>query len=147
MKPLLHLAAHSAWNRRATLSLVVLSIALASLLLLSLERMREDIRASFSQSVSGTDLVMGARTGSVQLMLYAVFRIGAATNNVRMASIRGANREGQRPQANLMQAVPCRICLTLRRGLEAVHIVHSEILPTSCSSYVELFPRAPVRHR
>ena len=87
MKPLLHLAAHSAWNRRATLSLVVLSIALASLLLLSLERMREDIRASFSQSVSGTDLVMGARTGSVQLMLYAVFRIGAATNNVRMASV------------------------------------------------------------
>ncbi len=87
MKPLLHLAAHSAWNRRATLSLVVLSIALATLLLLSLERMREDIRASFSQSVSGTDLVMGARTGSVQLMLYAVFRIGAATNNVRMTSI------------------------------------------------------------
>jgi putative ABC transport system permease protein len=87
MKPLLHLAAHSAWNRRATLSLVVLSIALSTWLLLSLERMREDIRASFSQSVSGTDLVMGARTGSVQLMLYAVFRIGAATNNVRMTSI------------------------------------------------------------
>jgi putative ABC transport system permease protein len=87
MKPLLHLAARSAWNRRATLSLVVLSIALSTLLLLSLERMREDVRASFSQSVSGTDLVLGARTGSVQLMLYAVFRIGAATNNVRMSSL------------------------------------------------------------
>lgn len=88
MKALLHLAAHSAWHRRATLALVVLSIALATLLLLSLERMRADVRESFSQSVSGTDLVVGARTGSVQLMLYAVFRIGGATNNIRMSSLR-----------------------------------------------------------
>jgi putative ABC transport system permease protein len=87
VKALLHLAWHSAWNRRTTLSLVVLSMALSTLLLLSLERMRSDVRASFAQSVSGTDLVMGARTGSVQLMLYAVFRIGAATNNMRMTSI------------------------------------------------------------
>ena len=88
MKALLHLAAHSAWNRRATLALVVLSIALATLLLLSLERMRTDVRESFSQAVSGTDLVVGARTGSVQLMLYAVFRIGGATNNIRMSSVK-----------------------------------------------------------
>ncbi len=88
MSALLHLAAHSAWNRRTTLALVVLSMALSTLLLLSLERMRSDVRSSFSQSVSGTDLVMGARTGSVQLMLYAVFRIGAATNNIRMDSVR-----------------------------------------------------------
>jgi putative ABC transport system permease protein len=88
VRALLHLAAHSAWNRRATLSLVVLSVALATLLLLSLERMRSSVRSSFSQSVSGTDLVLGARTGSVQLMLYAVFHIGAATNNIRIDSVR-----------------------------------------------------------
>jgi putative ABC transport system permease protein len=88
MKPLLHLAAHSAWNRRSTLALVMASIALATLLLLSLERMRADVRASFSQSVSGTDLVVGARTGAVQLMLYAVFRVGGASNNIRMSSVR-----------------------------------------------------------
>ena len=88
MKSLLGLAAKSAWHRRGTLALVVLSIALASLLLLTLERMRGDIRASFSQAVSGTDLVVGARTGPVQLMLYAVFHIGGATNNVRMESLR-----------------------------------------------------------
>lgn len=87
MTPLLNLAARSAWNRRGTLALVVLSIALATLLLLTLERMRTDIRASFSQAVSGTDLVVGARTGPVQLMLYAVFRVGGATNSVKMASI------------------------------------------------------------
>ena len=88
MKPLLGLAARSAWNRRATLALVVLSIALSTLLLLSFERMRNDIRESFSQSVSGTDLIVGARTGAVQLMLYAVFHVGGATNNIGMASLR-----------------------------------------------------------
>ncbi len=83
---LLHLAAHSAWHRRGTLVLVMLSIALAAFLLLTLERLRQDLRAGFSQAVSGTDLVVGARTGPVQLMLYAVFRIGGATNNVSAAS-------------------------------------------------------------
>jgi putative ABC transport system permease protein len=39
---------------------------------------------NFSQAVSGTDLIVGARTGPVQLMLYAVFRIGGATNNITM---------------------------------------------------------------
>ncbi len=88
MKALLHIAARSAWNRRGTLALVVFSIALATALLLTLERLRTDIRSSFSLAVSGTDLVVGARTGPVQLMLYAVFRVGGATNNIRMDSLR-----------------------------------------------------------
>ena len=86
MKALLTLAAQSAWNRRGTLALVMLSIALATGLLLTLERLRTDIRSSFLQAVSGTDLVVGARTGSVQLMLHAVFRVGSATNQVKRLS-------------------------------------------------------------
>jgi putative ABC transport system permease protein len=88
MKALLHIAARSAWNRRGTLSLVVLSIALATALLLGLQRLRSDIRSSFSMAVSGTDLVVGARTGPVQLMLFSVFHVGGATNNIQMASVR-----------------------------------------------------------
>ena len=87
MRALLHVALQSALNRRGTLVLVMLSIALATALLLSLERLRTDIRSSFGQSVSGTDLVVGARTSSVQLMLYAVFRVGGASNNIRMDSL------------------------------------------------------------
>jgi putative ABC transport system permease protein len=92
MKGLVGLAARSAWNRRATLSLVVASIALATLLLLSVDRVRHDVRESFSQSISGTDLVVGARTGAVQLMLYAVFHIGGATHNIRMGSVQAVAR-------------------------------------------------------
>ena len=88
MKALLHIAMRSALNRRGTLALVMLSIALATALLLGLERLRTDIRSSFALAVSGTDLVVGARTSPVQLMLYAVFHVGGATNNIRMDSVR-----------------------------------------------------------
>jgi putative ABC transport system permease protein len=86
MKPLFSLAARSAWNRRFVLSLVVVSIALSSFLLMGIERIRQDVRENFSSAVSGTDLIVGARTGPVQLLLYSVFRIGNATNNIRWTS-------------------------------------------------------------
>ncbi|MEK8031319.1 ABC transporter permease [Ideonella sp. DXS29W] len=88
MKAMLFLAARSAWARRGTLSLVVLSVALSTLLLLGVERLRGDVRQSFSQSVSGTDLIVGARTGPIQLLLYTVFRVGGATHNIRMDSLK-----------------------------------------------------------
>jgi putative ABC transport system permease protein len=87
MRALIRLAAQSAWNRRFVLSLVVLSIALSTLLLLGIARLRDDVRKNFAQSVSGTDLIVGARTGSVQLLLYSVFRIGGATNNIQWSSV------------------------------------------------------------
>jgi putative ABC transport system permease protein len=80
------LALRSAWNRRFVLALVTASIALSTVLLLGIERLRHDVRDTFSQAVSGTDLIVGARTGPVQLLLYSVFRIGTATNNIRWAS-------------------------------------------------------------
>lgn len=80
------LAARSAWNRRLTLGLAMSSIALSVALLMGVNHVREAARTSFAHSVSDTDLVIGARTGPVQLMLYAVFRIGEATNNIRWQS-------------------------------------------------------------
>lgn len=86
MRHLLHLAARSAWNRRPTLGLTLIAVALSVALLLGVERVRQEARESFAQSVSGTDLVVGARTSPIQLMLYAVFRLGEATNNIRWQS-------------------------------------------------------------
>lgn len=92
MSALWVLAARSAWNRRFALGLVVLSIALSTLLLLGIERLRQDVRQNFQQAVSGTDLIVGARTGPVELLLYAVFRIGQPTHTVRYASIEALAR-------------------------------------------------------
>ena len=87
MTPLLSLAARSAWNRRFALGLVLASIALSTVLLLGIERLRQDVRQNFASAVSGTDLIIGARTGPVELLLYAVFRIGSASNNIRYSSL------------------------------------------------------------
>ncbi|WP_374281880.1 ABC transporter permease [Desulfovibrio sp.] len=81
-KFLLALAWSSAWNRKGTLSLVVFSIALSTTLLLGMERVRTQVRDSFVQAVSGTDLVVGARGSELQLLLYAVFHMGKASNNI-----------------------------------------------------------------
>jgi putative ABC transport system permease protein len=86
MSAWLRLALASAWNRRATLGLTILAITLSVSMLLGVERLRTAARESFSLSVSGTDLIVGARTSPVQLMLYSVFRLGEATSNMRWRS-------------------------------------------------------------
>ena len=87
MTALLVLAARSAWNRRFALGLVVGTIALSTLLLLGIERLRQDLRHSFGQAISGTDLIVGARSGPVQLLLSAVFQLGSASNPIRISSL------------------------------------------------------------
>lgn len=87
MNSLLGIARRSAWNRRSTLAWVVVSLALATALLWTLERLRHDIRHSFSQSVSGVDLIVGARSSPVQLMLFSVFHIGSVPQSMSMDSV------------------------------------------------------------
>jgi putative ABC transport system permease protein len=84
----LSLAWQSLQNRKLTTWLTILSIALSVALLLGVENVRVGARESFSGTISGVDLIVGARGGSLQLLLYAVFRMGAATNNVSYASYR-----------------------------------------------------------
>lgn len=83
---LLRIALASLANRRFTALLTVFAIALSVCLLLAVERVRTEARASFANTISGTDLIVGARSGSVNLLLYSVFRIGNATNNIRWDS-------------------------------------------------------------
>ena len=75
-------------NRKVTASLTVLSIALSVLLLLGVERIRHESRESFAATISGTDLVVGARTSPVHLLLSVVFHIGNVTNNIGWESYR-----------------------------------------------------------
>ncbi len=83
---LLSLACNSLKNRKLTTGLTVLSIALSVALLVGVDNVRTGARESFRGTISGTDLIVGARGGSLQLLLYAVFRMGAATNNITYES-------------------------------------------------------------
>lgn len=83
---LLRIALRSLNNRRFTALLTIFAIALSITLLLAVERVRTETRSSFASTISSTDLIVGARSGSVNLLLYSVFRIGNATNNIRWSS-------------------------------------------------------------
>lgn len=74
-------------NRWPTALLAILAISMSVALILTVEKIRRDARNSFAQTISGTDLIVGARSGAVQLLLYSVFRIGNATNNISWKSV------------------------------------------------------------
>ncbi len=76
----------SLWNRRTSISLSLISIALSVCLLVGVEHLRREAKDSFTNTISGTDLIVGARSGEVNLLLYSVFRIGNATNNISWQS-------------------------------------------------------------
>jgi putative ABC transport system permease protein len=84
--PILALAWKSLRNRRFTALLTILSIALSVTLLIGVQRLRDEVREGFATTISGTDLIVGARGGPINLMLYTVFRIGNATNNISWES-------------------------------------------------------------
>ena len=83
---LFKVARKSLLNRKATTLLTVISIALSVTLLLGIERIQSGARNSFESTISGVDLIVGARSGPVNLLLYSVFRIGNATNNISYES-------------------------------------------------------------
>ncbi len=80
------LAFKSLVNRRISALLTVLAIAFSVMLLLGVEKIRTGARQSFANTIAGTDLIVGARSGAIQLLLYSVFRIGNATNNLTWQS-------------------------------------------------------------
>jgi len=83
---ILRLAFGSLLARVLTVGMTILAIALSVALFLGVEKIRTGAKASFADTISGTDLIVGARSGSVQLLLYSVFRIGNATNNMTWVS-------------------------------------------------------------
>ena len=83
---ILRLAFGSLVARALTVGMTILAIALSVALFLGVEKVRTGAKASFADTISGTDLIVGARSGSVQLLLYSVFRIGNATNNMTWES-------------------------------------------------------------
>lgn len=82
----IRLALKSLWNRKLTAFLTITSVALSLALLLSVERTQRSAQEGFTQSVSQVDLLVGARTGPLNLILYTVFNMGNASNNISWES-------------------------------------------------------------
>ncbi|MEW5009273.1 MAG: FtsX-like permease family protein [Cycloclasticus sp.] len=82
---LLKIALKSAWNRKVSISLAMFSIAISILLLLGVDTIRKQAKDNFINTISQTDLIVGARTSPINLLLYSIFHIGSATNNISYA--------------------------------------------------------------
>jgi putative ABC transport system permease protein len=54
--------------------------------LLFVSRLQFAAKESFSGTISKTDLIVGGRGGGINLLLYSIFRIGNATNNISVSS-------------------------------------------------------------
>ncbi|CUA88035.1 ABC transporter permease [Pseudidiomarina woesei] len=83
---MIRLAVASLLNRKASAWLTILAIAVSTLLLLGVERVRHQTQENFANTISGTDLIVGARTGNTQLLLSSVFHIGALSNTLSWQS-------------------------------------------------------------
>lgn len=81
-----YLGLRSLRNRWMSTLLTLLSVALSVFLVIGIERIRWGAQESFSNSLSKTDLVVGARGSDLQLLLYTVFHMGDATNNITFES-------------------------------------------------------------
>jgi putative ABC transport system permease protein len=83
---LFSLAYRSLKNRKLTSILTLVSLALSVCLWVGIEHIRAGARDSFSNTLSQTDLIVGARGGAISLLLYTVFHIGTPTANVSYES-------------------------------------------------------------
>ena len=77
------LALKSLLDRRASVVLAIIAMTISLVVLLTVEQIRHQAKDSFASTVSGVDLIVGARTGHLNLLMYSIFRIGTPTNNIR----------------------------------------------------------------
>ena len=82
MKNMIKLAFKSIKYRKATLVLSIISISMSVVLLLGIERIRSRVHDSFTSTISGTDLIVGARSGNISIILSNIFHIGYPNQNV-----------------------------------------------------------------
>lgn len=84
--PVISLAWASLNNRRGSALLTVLAVAVAVMLFLGVDKLRQSAQESFRQTISGTDLIVAARTSPVSVILFSVFHIGDPPANVSWES-------------------------------------------------------------
>lgn len=82
----LRLAIKSLLHRKSSVLLTLFAMTLSIFVMLGVEHLRKQAKASFNHTISGVDLIVGARTSSLNLLLYSTFRIGSPTNNISWAS-------------------------------------------------------------
>ena len=93
LRILCSVAYQSLMYRFGGVALATAAVAASVFVLLSVEHVRHEARASFSSTVSNVDLIVGARTGEINLLLLSIFRIGNPTANVSWESVEAISEQ------------------------------------------------------
>ena len=86
MKILLSVAWNSLLSRKKTVVLTLLSLCVSTMVLISVEHIRLQAKESFNRTISSVDLIVGAPSGQLNMLLYSIFRMGNPTNNIKYES-------------------------------------------------------------
>ena len=87
LRALFGVAYQSLLYRLSGVALAIAAVAISVFVLLSVEHVRNEARSSFASTVSNVDLIVGARTGEINLLLLSIFRIGNPTANISWESV------------------------------------------------------------
>lgn len=93
IKSTLKLSVKSFRFRKQSLLLSLVSLTLSVVLILSIEQIQKSVQSNLTQSISQVDLIVGARGSTLSLLLYSVFNIGSATNNVTYSSYQKISKD------------------------------------------------------
>ena len=82
-------------DRKGSVLLTLIAMTISIFVILGVEHIRQQAKKSFESTLSDTDLVIGSRSGSLNLLLYSVFRIGSPTNNINWSSFKTISRDSK----------------------------------------------------
>ena len=86
LRSIIALAFSSLMSRKGSAILTILAVAVSVMLFLSVDKLRTAARTSFENTISGTHLIVGARTSPESLVLFSVFHIGNPSANMTWES-------------------------------------------------------------
>lgn len=87
------LASKSLVYRKGSVILTILAMTVSIFVMLGVDHIKHQAKTSFASSVSGVDLIIGTRTGSLNLLMYSVFRVGAPTTNISWQSYQRISKD------------------------------------------------------
>tara|TARA_B100001989_G_C24541237_1_gene467681 strand:- start:1363 stop:2607 length:1245 start_codon:yes stop_codon:yes gene_type:complete len=93
MKILINLAYQSLLSRKITVFLTIISLTVSIVLFLSIDTLRLGAKKSFFGNVKSGDIILGSRSGEIQLLLYSLFQIGSPTNNISWESFQEISKK------------------------------------------------------
>lgn len=81
------IALESLKRRKSTALLTLLSMIISVSLLLSVDIIRTQVKSSFTRTVSGVDVIVGAPSGQLNLLLSSVFNLTAPSKGISWDSV------------------------------------------------------------